>query len=166
MSSNVIPGTTEENQTRAAVQAEPKQLDALHTEHGDTTIADQVVEKIAAVAAREIPGVYSMGSAVGRAFSGLGQRMAGQKPAGTAGVSVEKGERQTAIDVSIVVEYGVSIVEVSDSIREAIIAGVEFATGLEVVSVDVTVSDVHLPGDDEETNADGSPAVKGTTDLQ
>jgi uncharacterized alkaline shock family protein YloU len=85
-----------------------------------------------------------MGSAVGRAFSSMTQRMPGQQQSVSGGVSIEKGERQTAIDVSIVVEYGVSIVQVADNIRDAVIKSVEYGTGLDVVSVDVNVTDVHL----------------------
>lgn len=132
---------------------EPKHLDALHTEHGDTTIADQVVEKIAGIATREVSGVYAMGSAAGRALSSLAQRIPGgpAKNAVSSGVTIEKGERQTAVEVSVVVEYGVSIVEVGDNIRRAVIDAVEYATGLEVVEVNITVSDVHLPEEDSET---------------
>ena len=147
-----LPVTTEENRAREAreqAQApEPKVLDALHTEHGDTTIADQVVEKLAGIATREVVGVYAMGSAAGRAISNLTQRIPGQKQAVSGGVSIEKGERQTAVDVSIVIEYGASIVEVADNIRDNVIRAVEYATGLQVVSVDVNVTDVHLPDED------------------
>jgi uncharacterized alkaline shock family protein YloU len=159
MSQTVSPQTTEERDAanaKAAADAEanaPKQLDALHTEHGDTTIADQVVEKLAGIATREVVGVYAMGSAAGRAISNLTQRIPGQKPAVSGGVSIEKGERQTAVDVSIVIEYGAAIVDVADNIRENVIRAVEYATGLEVVSVDVNVTDVHLP-DDESDDAD------------
>ncbi|MEO7751903.1 MAG: Asp23/Gls24 family envelope stress response protein [Terracoccus sp.] len=154
--SGQLPKTTEEQKAadQAAAQEqkaqEPKQLDALHTELGDTTIADQVVEKIAGLATREVDGVYAMGSAAGRTLSGLAQRLPGQaaKNAVSTGVSIEKGERQTAVEVSVVVEYGVSIVEVADNIRESVITAVEHATGLEVVEVNVTVSDVHLPAED------------------
>jgi uncharacterized alkaline shock family protein YloU len=146
MSTMTTPAATEETKAREATNApEPKPFDALHTAHGDTTIADQVVEKIAGIAAREVPGVYAMGSAVGRAFSSMTQRIAGQQQSVSGGVSIEKGERQTAIGVSIVVEYGVSIVQVADNIRDAVIKSVEYGTGLEVVSVDVNVTDVHLP---------------------
>ena len=158
MSATTVPATTEESKAREAGNAaESKQLDALHTEYGDTTIADQVVAKIAGIAAREVPGVYAMGSAAGRAFSNMAQRIPGQQQSVSGGVSIEKGERQTAIGVSIVVEYGVSIVQVADTIRDAVIKSVEFGTGLDVVSVDVNVHDVHLP-EEYETDADGTPA--------
>jgi uncharacterized alkaline shock family protein YloU len=165
MSTMTTPAATEQAKAREATNApEPKPLDALHTAHGDTTIADQVVEKIAGIAAREVPGVYAMGSAVGRAFSSMAQRMPGQQPSVAGGVSIEKGERQTAIDVSIVVEYGVSIVQVADNIRDAVIKSVEYGTGLDVVSVDVNVTDVHLP---EEYGAGahdtGAPAQAAAT---
>jgi uncharacterized alkaline shock family protein YloU len=163
-----LPKTTEEQRAADAAAEEnrppePKQLDALHTELGDTTIADQVVEKIAGLAAREVDGVYAMGSAAGRALSGLAQRLPGQaaKNAVSSGVSIEKGERQTAVEVSVVVEYGVSIVEVADGIRASVISAVEHATGLEVVEVNVTVTDVHLPDED----ADADTADQGSDRL-
>lgn len=154
VTSGQLPKTTEEQKAADAAAEEnapePKQLDALHTELGDTTIADQVVEKIAGLATREVEGVYAMGSAAGRALSGLAQRLPGQaaKNAVGSGVSIEKGERQTAVEVSVVVEYGVSIVDVADNIRESVITAVEHATGLEVVEVNVSVTDVHLPDED------------------
>lgn len=163
-----LPVTAEEMKAREAREhaqaqaTEPKQLDALHTEHGDTTIADQVVEKIAGIATREVIGVYAMGSAAGRAISTLAQRIPGQKPSVTGGVSIQKGERQTAVDVSIVIEYGVAIVEVADNIRDSVIQAVEYATGLEVVEVNVNVTDVHLPDDD----VDSDTASASNTQLQ
>ena len=158
MSQNLIPQTAEEREAaaaRSAAEAEanaPKPLDALHTEHGDTTIADTVVAKIAGMAAREVPGVYAMGNAARRAISGLTNRVSGGTGQASVsnGVSVQKGESQATVDVSVVVEYGASIVTVSEQIRENVIRAVEFATGLEVVSVDVNVSDVHLPDEDDE----------------
>lgn len=135
---------------RQAEKDQPKILDSLHTERGDTLIADTVVAKIAGIATREVPGVYAMGTAARRALGSLSQRIPGSSSQAsvTGGVSVEKGESQTAIVVSVVVEYGAPVVSVSEQIRENIIAAVENGTGLEVVSVDVSVTDVHLPEDD------------------
>ena len=165
-----IPSTTQEQEAREKQeqerahereaqeqQPEPKQLDDLHTEHGDTTIADQVVEKIAGIATREVSGVYAMGSAAGRAISNLTSKISSSNRANvSSGVSIEKGERQTAIDVSVVVDYGVSIVEVSDNIRQSVIDGVEHATGLEVVEVNINVTDVHLPEEDSDDDQGGA----------
>ena len=71
---------------------------------------------------------------------------------------MEKGERQTAVDVTIVVEYGASIVEVANTIRRSVIQSVEQATGLEVVEVNINVSDVHLPEDDAPESRQGTTA--------
>ena len=163
MTQSVVPATGEERRQAEAKAAQelakrseenqPKELDALHTEHGDTTIADGVVAKIAGIATREVPGVYAMGNAARRAISSVTSRVTGS--AGQAsvsnGVSVEKGESQATVDVSVVVEYGASIVTVSEQIRENIIRAVEFGTGLEVVAVDVNVTDVHLPDEDDDS---------------
>ncbi|SDU89809.1 Uncharacterized conserved protein YloU, alkaline shock protein (Asp23) family [Microlunatus sagamiharensis] len=159
MSDTVIPQTAEERkaaEAKAVADApEPKHLDALHTEHGDTTIADGVVAKIAGMAAREVPGVFAMGNAARRAISGLTSRVTGGtgQASVSSGVAVEKGESQTSVAVSVVVEYGASIVTVSEQIRDNVIRAVEFGTGLEVVAVDVDVTDVHLPDEDDDTSA-------------
>ena len=166
MTQSVVPATGEERrlaQEQAAKEAEqnqPKALDALHTAHGDTAIADTVVAKIAGIAAREIPGVYAMGNAARRALGSITQRIpgGGAQNSVSGGVSVEKGESQTAIDVSVVVEYGASIVDVSEQIRENVIRAVEFGTGLQVVSVDINVSDVHLPDEDDDANQSSTPS--------
>ncbi|QGN35352.1 Asp23/Gls24 family envelope stress response protein [Microlunatus sp. Gsoil 973] len=155
-STTTRPVTGEEQRavSAAAKAAEPdqKQLDDLHTILGDTTIADTVVQKIAGLAVREVPGVYAMGNVARRAFNNLSQRVPGTgQPSVTGGVAVQKGERETAIDVSIVVEYGARIAEVSQDIRENVIRAVEGGTGLSVVSVDVDVTDVHLPEDDDDS---------------
>lgn len=167
MSQSTVPATGEERRqaneqaTKDVEKNQPKKLDALHTEHGDTTIADGVVAKISGIAAREVPGVYAMGNAARRALGSLTQRFPGGSSQNnvTGGVSVEKGESQTAVDVSVVVEYGSSIVDVSEQIRENVIRAVEFGTGLEVVSVDVNVSDVHLPEEDDSNDDKNSESL-------
>ncbi|WP_043442580.1 Asp23/Gls24 family envelope stress response protein [Arthrobacter sp. L77] len=135
----------------------------LHTDHGNTSIADTVVQKIAGIAAQEVPGVYAMGNAARRAFNQIAERIPGSQTNASGGVSVEKGEKQTAIDVTIVVEYGASIVDVSNDIRRNIISGVERATGLEVLEVNVNVSDVHLPGEDDSDDSNGRGTKTSST---
>ncbi|RDG38367.1 Asp23/Gls24 family envelope stress response protein [Streptomyces corynorhini] len=118
---------------------------------GRTSIADVVVVKISGMAAREIPGVYDMGGGLSRTLGAVRDRVPGGRPNVGRGVKVEVGERQTAIDLDLVVEYGVAITDVARDVRENVIAAVERITGLEVVEVNVTVNDVHLPEDDDES---------------
>jgi len=121
----------------------------LVTDEGNTTIADSVVSKIAGVAAREIDGVHSMGGTAGRAIGALKEKI-GSSPAVTQGVKVEVGERQTAVDLDLVVDYGVSIPDLANSIRKNVTERVESMTGLEVTEVNIAVNDVYLG----ETEAD------------
>ncbi|MFD7440159.1 Asp23/Gls24 family envelope stress response protein [Streptomyces sp. NPDC059909] len=119
---------------------------------GRTTIADGVVEKIAGLAAREVLGVHAMGSGISRTFGAMRDRVpgGGGRSSATRGVKAEVGEVQSAIDLEIVVDYGVSISDVARAVRENVVAAVERMTGLEVVEVNIAVSDVKLPEEEEE----------------
>ncbi|HWO68911.1 MAG TPA: Asp23/Gls24 family envelope stress response protein [Umezawaea sp.] len=123
----------------------------LATEHGATTIADTVVQKIAALAAREISGVHALGSGTSRAFGAIRERIPGASASAGQGVSVEVGEKQAAVDLQLLVEYGVPIADLARSVRRNVITSIERMTGLEVVEVNITVTDVHIPGDDDTT---------------
>lgn len=116
---------------------------------GRTTIADGVVEKIAGLAARDVPGVHDLGSGLSRTFGAMRDRVPGGSRA-ARGVKAEVGEVQTALDLEIVVEYGVSIAELARAVRENVIAAVERMTGLEVVEVNISVTDVKLPDEEDE----------------
>ncbi|MFJ4715972.1 Asp23/Gls24 family envelope stress response protein [Streptomyces sp. NPDC088785] len=120
---------------------------------GRTSIADVVVVKVAGIAAREIPGVHAMGGGLSRTIGAVRDRVPGGRPNVGRGVKVEVGEKQTAIDLDLVVEYGVPIMDVARDVRENVVSAVERVTGLEVVEVNVTVNDVHLPEDDTEAPA-------------
>lgn len=127
----------------------------LVTEYGQTTVEETVVQKLAGIAAREVPGVHSMGNAARRTFDAISERIPGSRTQVSGGVSVEKGERQTAIDLNIIVEYGASIVDIAEKIRHNVIRAVEHGTGLEVVEVNITVADVHLPEDEDAPRESG-----------
>lgn len=124
----------------------------LVTEQGTTTIADIVVQKVAGLAAREVNGVYELGGNAARAFGALRDRIPGASSSAGQGVSVEVGETQAAVDLQIVVEYGVAIAEVARVVRRNVISAIEQTTGLEVVEVNINVNDVHLPGEDDEAD--------------
>ncbi|MFC7308634.1 Asp23/Gls24 family envelope stress response protein [Streptomyces monticola] len=116
---------------------------------GKTTIADGVVEKIAGIAAREVPGIHALGGGFTRTIGAMRDRVPGGRASVGRGVKVEVGEKQTAIDLQVVVEYGISITDIATEVRENVIGAVERMTGLEVVEVNIAVNDVHLPDDDE-----------------
>lgn len=122
---------------------------SLQTEHGITHIADSVVGKIAALAAREVNGVVDLGGAAASAIGGVMGRIRGEEHS-TAGVGVEVGERQAAIDMSMKCEYPMPIHEVADAVRENVIDRVESMTGLEVIEVNISVLDLAFPGAEEE----------------
>ena len=122
----------------------------LQTSKGNTTIAHSVVQKIAGVSAGEVSGVYALGGGAARTIGAIRERIPGSSQSAGQGVSVEVGERQAAIDLDLVAEYGVSIVELSRAVRRSVISAVEGMTGLEVTELNIAVNDVHLPTDDQE----------------
>lgn len=131
---------------------------ALVTEQGKTTIADAVVAKIAGIAAREVSGVHALGGGASRAVGALRERIPGGRTNNAQGVTVEVGEREAAIDVQLVAEYGVSITDLSTGIRRNVIAAVERMTGLDVTEVNIDVQDVFLPSDEEQdSDAEATP---------
>ena len=119
---------------------------------GKTTIADGVVAKVAGIAAREVRGVHALGGGGARALGAIRDAMnandAGQ------GVKVEVGETQAAADITIVVDYPTPIQTVASNVRAAVSDAISSLVGLEVVEVNVSVTDVHLPSDDADDDAE------------
>jgi uncharacterized alkaline shock family protein YloU len=66
----------------------------------------------------------------------------------TQGVAVEVGEREAAVDVTLIVEFGESIPQVSQAVRQNVIKRIEGITGLSVTEVNVSVNDLYFPGDE------------------
>lgn len=118
-------------------------------DRGATTIDDSVVAKIAGIATREVSGVDSMGGALSSAVAEVVGRIRGDEHA-TSGVGVEVGTRQAAVDLSITVQYPATINEVASSVRENVIDRIEKLTGLEVVEVNIAVTDLAFPGGEQE----------------
>ncbi|MFB2600234.1 Asp23/Gls24 family envelope stress response protein [Herbiconiux sp. P17] len=119
----------------------------IQTALGKTVINDGVVSKVAGIAAREARGVYALGGGAARAFGAI--RDAINTTDLSQGISVEVGETQVAVDVTIVAEYPAPLQDVADGVRTAVIRAIETIVGMEVTEVNVTVNDVHLPSDDD-----------------
>lgn len=130
---------------------------ALASEQGKTTIADTVVSKIAGIAAREVSGVHALGGGASRAVGMLRGRIPGSSTNHSQGVSVEVGEREAAIDIQLVAEYGVAIADLAQGIRRNIVSAVERMTGLSVTEVNIEVQDVYVASDDQD-DSDDQPA--------
>ncbi|HSP39613.1 MAG TPA: Asp23/Gls24 family envelope stress response protein [Frankiaceae bacterium] len=139
-----VPATT-------STEASESTKSALASPDGRISVADGVVAKVAGLAAREMSGVHAMGTGGARALGNVRQRLPGSSgPSATQGVSVEVGETQAAIDVDLVVDYGVSIADLGRAIQRNVKSSVERMTGLQVTEVNITVDDVFVPEDSED----------------
>ena len=114
-------------------------------------IADDVVAVIAGVAASEVPGVYSMS---GGFAGGISEVLSGKKNL-AKGIKVEVGEKETKIDVNIIVEYGTRIPDVAFEIQNRVKKAVESMTGLKVLEVNVHVQGVNTEMMNEEEKKSG-----------
>ena len=122
----------------------------LQSDLGTTTIQDAVVTSIVGMAAREVEGVHlshggtrlpgdtspTVGEFFGSVAGGMGR---------PRGISVDVGERQTAVDLTVNIDYGRPIAQATETLRQNVIRRVESLTGLEVTEVNISVNDVALP---------------------
>ena len=109
-------------------------------------IADEVVAVIAGIAVSEIPGVYSM---AGGFAGGITEVLSGKKNL-SKGIKVEVGDKETKVDVNIIVEYGTRIPDIAFEIQNRVKKAVENMTGLIVVEVNVHVQGVNTQQEKEE----------------
>ncbi len=122
----------------------------LQSDRGTTTISDTVVQQVAGIAAQEVERVQ-MGGSTSAAVGGFLSSVTGGSGGGgnTRGVSVEVGQEEAAVDLSMAVEYGASIPQISEAVRRNVINRIESLLGLRVAEVNVTVNDVLIPNDQQ-----------------
>lgn len=115
------------------------------TSLGSIRIADEVVKVIAGLAAIEVKGVAGMsGGLVGGITEMLGRKNLAK------GIKVEVGEKETAVDMYVIIDYGVKIPDVAAEIQEKVKNAVESMTGLVVVEVNVNVQGVAFASENKE----------------
>ena len=121
-------------------------------DRGTTNISETVVSKIAGVAAQEVEKVQMGGgtaAAVGGFLTSVTGAVTGGNSAGggnlSTGVSVEVGQEEAAVDLTLAVEYGVPIPQTTQAVRNNVINRVENLAGLRVTEVNITVNDVQFP---------------------
>ncbi|MCD0442417.1 Asp23/Gls24 family envelope stress response protein [Glycomyces sp. A-F 0318] len=145
--------------TDSAAAGKPGGDSALVSDQGRTTIADQVVAKIAGIATRDVDGVHDLGGGVSRTVGAIKERIPGSRTNYGQGVSVEVGERQAAIDLDLIADYGIAIADLASGVRRNVVTAVERMTGLEVTEVNIVVHDVHLEGESDD-DAEGESRVE------
>jgi uncharacterized alkaline shock family protein YloU len=123
----------------------------LQTERGSTSIQDSVVSKIAAIAAQEVEGIR-MGSGASQTASNLLSipGVGGGSGPQTQGVSVEVGQEEAAVDLTLTAEYGKSVPQLAEAVRRNVINRVENLVGLRVTEVNLTVSNIFFPQQEAE----------------
>jgi uncharacterized alkaline shock family protein YloU len=115
------------------------------TAMGAIRIADEVVAVIAGLAATEVEGLAGMSGGLAGGFA----EILGRKNL-SKGVRVEVGEKESAVDIFVIVEYGVKIPDVALKVQENVKNAIESMTGLKVVNVNVHVQGVSFPEVQEE----------------
>jgi uncharacterized alkaline shock family protein YloU len=127
-----------------------QQSSPLQTERGSTSISDSVVSKIAGIASQEVDGIR-MGSGGSQAVSGIiGSITGGSSGSQTQGVSVEVGQEEAAVDLTLTAEYGKSIPQLAEAVRRNVANRVESLVGLRVTEVNITVSNIFFPQQEAE----------------
>lgn len=125
----------------------------LKGELGAVRIANEVVAIIAGLAATEVPGIAGMS---GGLAGGIAE-MLGRKNL-SKGVKVEVGEKEAAVDLFIIVDYGVRIPDVAIQAQSAVKRAIEAMTGLNVVEVNIHVQGVIFSR--EEAREEETPRVR------
>ena len=114
---------------------------------GRIEIHDEVVEKVAALAAMEVEGVADLGGDVARAIESVRERIGMGHKRGDQGIKAKVNGREVTIEVTIVIEYGHVVMEVARNVKYNVASQTSRMLGLKVVEVNVVVDDVRLPGE-------------------
>lgn len=110
------------------------------TDVGTVKIADEVVAIIAGMAATEVNGVAGMSGGI---VGGIAEFVGKKSP--SKGVKVEVGEKEAALDLYVIVEFGVRIPEIAHEVQQNVKKAIENMTGLTVVEVNVHIQGVSFP---------------------
>ena len=118
------------------------QQSPLKSDQGNTVVQSTVVTQIVGIAAQEVEGVQ-MGGGSSSAVSGFLDSVTGGSGR-IPGVTVEVGEEEAAVDLTMVTEYGKSIPQLSEAVRRNVINRVENLAGLRVTEININVTDVEF----------------------
>ncbi|MCW2905098.1 MAG: hypothetical protein JWO67_7363 [Streptosporangiaceae bacterium] len=125
---------------------------------GRIKVQDEVVEKIAALAALEVRGIASLGGDTERAIESVRNRIGVGQRRGDQGVTAKIQDNEISLDVTVVVEYGSIVMEVAKAVKSNVARVTSRMLGMRVTSVNITVDDVHIPGENDLRGPAGPPA--------
>ncbi|WP_431739982.1 Asp23/Gls24 family envelope stress response protein [Lactococcus petauri] len=131
----------QENMKSFGTMTENDKMDTQNHDHdinGELTYEDKVVQKIVGLALENVDGLLSV---EGGFFSNLTGKLVNTDDV-TSGVDVEVGKTQVAVDLKVVTEYRKNVPEIYNQIKEVIRKEVSNMTDLDVVEVNVTVTDI------------------------
>lgn len=111
---------------------------------GSVKISTEVIASIAGVAAGEVEGVVGMSGGIKGLSDILGLKNISK------GIKVEVGEKSTAIDLFIIVEYGSNISEIAQNVQKNVRSSIENMTGLDIIEVNVTIQGISMPKESSE----------------
>lgn len=138
--------TSKNNQTKANTatpQAAAKKQSGVA---GTLTYDDKVIQKIIGLAIDKIDGLLDVD---GGFFSNIAEKLVNTDNV-TSGIKTEVGEKQVAVDMDIIVEYGRDIPKIADQVKQVIHDQVEHMTHLEVIEVNINVVDIKTESEFEE----------------
>lgn len=116
---------------------------------GRIHIADEVVEKVAGLAALEVEGVADVGGDVERALESVRERIGIGNKRGDQGIKADVEGNKVTVDVTVVVEFGHVVLEVARQVQRNVARKTQRMLGLDVAEVNVTVDDVRTARSDE-----------------
>ena len=106
---------------------------------GEVRIADEVVAIIALLAATDVDGVDSMAGNITNELVGkLGMKNLSK------GVKVTVLEGVVTVDLTLNIEFGKNILEVSKKVQDKVKSSIENMTGLEVADVNIRITGVDM----------------------
>jgi len=118
-----------------------KRKDYITLPKGEVRVSNEIVARIAQIAAKEVEGVAEFSSNPIRWLNFLGLTPPNQ------GVKVEVGTREVAVDIDIAVEYGSRIPDIVKNLRKNVSQRITEMTGLDVVELNIRVNDLHFTED-------------------